>query len=247
MTIQVLVCGAHGRMGRVSCEAVEAASDMDLIATVGADDSLAEALASHKPDVVVEFTLPHCVFSNTRTIIEHGACPVVGTSGLTPSQIAELSNMCQERKQGGIIAPNLSLGAILMMQAAEKIAHYLKRVEIIEMHHDQKVDSPSGTALKTAAMIQKHIDKTAPFSEQAARGETVNGISVHSVRLPGLFAHQAVLFGGEGETLTIRHDSMNRQSMMPGLLLAIRHAQTLDTLMYGLEDLLAEQNPTSIS
>ena len=239
MAIKVMVCGAAGRMGRVSCEAIKAAPDMELVHALDQGESLQEALSTHNPDTVVEFTVPDSVFANTQMIIEHGAHPIVGATGLSPSDIATLKTQSDNKKLGGIIAPNFSLGAILLMQAAERIAAYLPHAEIIEMHHDQKVDSPSGTALKTAAMMAKHTaSQTPPFGDQTARGETVEGVSIHSVRLPGLFAHQAVMFGGEGETLTLRHDSTDRRAMMPGLLMAIRRAPELNTLVYGLENVL---------
>jgi 4-hydroxy-tetrahydrodipicolinate reductase len=239
MTIRVMVCGAQGRMGKVSCDAVSGADDMELVAAIDHNDSLIDALAKHQPDAVVEFTVPDSVFANTQCIIEHGASPVVGATGLTPEQIDSLKAQCAERQLGGLIAPNFSLGAIMMMQTASKIAAHMPAAEIIEMHHDQKVDSPSGTAIKTAAMMAENAQlASAPFAEQPARGETVDGIPIHSVRLPGFFAHQMVIFGGEGETLTIRHDSMDRRAMMPGLLLGLREVGKLNELVYGLEHLL---------
>ncbi len=239
MAIRVIVCGAKGRMGLVSCDAVSAADDMELVATLDRGDSLMDALKQHKPDAVVDFTVPECVFENTKCLIENGVSPVVGATGLSTAQIEQLQAMCAKRKLGGLIAPNFSLGAILMMQAASQIAAHLPQAEIIEMHHDQKVDSPSGTALKTAAMMAPFTSsQTVPYAEQTARGESVDGIAIHSVRLPGLFAHQMVMFGGEGETLTIRHDSTDRRAMMPGLLLGLRRVGELDELVYGLEHLL---------
>lgn len=234
--IKVMVCGAKGRMGKVTCAAIAAAADMELVATIDHGDSLTDALMKHQPQAVVDFTIPDCVFENTRTVIEYGASPIVGASGLTAEQVTALQSLCAEKKLGGLIAPNFSLGAVLMMQAASQISKYFPQAEIIEMHHDQKIDSPSGTAIKTAQMMS--TAGVPPFSEQRARGETENNIPIHSVRLPGLFAHQMVLFGGEGESLTIRHDSFDRESMMPGVLLGIRHSQQLNELVYGLEHLL---------
>jgi 4-hydroxy-tetrahydrodipicolinate reductase len=242
MAIRVIVCGAKGRMGKVSCDAIADAPDMELVAMIDRGDSLALALERHKPDAVVDFTIPTCVFENAQCCIEYGVSPVVGATGLSAEQIIQLERMCAKRKLGALIAPNFSLGAILMMEAATKIASYMPHAEIIEMHHDQKVDSPSGTALKTAAMMAPYTkDQTIPFSKQPSRGKPVDGIAIHSVRLPGLFAHQMVIFGGEGETLTIRHDSTDRRAMMPGLLLALRKVGQLAHLVYGLEHLLKEK------
>ena len=234
--IKVIVCGAKGRMGRVSCAAVDAAADMELVAAIDHGDSLVDALVKHQPQAVVDFTIPDCVFENTKTVIEHGASPIVGASGLTAEQVKALQQLCSQKNIGGLIAPNFSLGAVLMMQAAAQISKHFPQAEIIEMHHDQKIDSPSGTAVKTAQMMSPA--GAPPFAEQRARGETENNIPIHSVRLPGLFAHQMVLFGGEGESLTIRHDSFDRESMMPGVLLSIRRSQQLSELVYGLEHLL---------
>lgn len=237
--LRVMVCGAKGRMGKVSCEAISSANDMQLVAAIGRSDSLVEALTKHRPDAVVEFTTPNSVFANTQCIIEHGASPVVGATGLTPEQIATLQAACAERQLGGLIAPNFSLGAILMMEAASKIARYMPTAEIIEMHHDQKVDSPSGTAIKTATLMSEQTQlNQPPFTNQPARGAILNNIPIHSIRLPGFFAHQMVIFGGEGETLTIRHDSIDRRAMMPGLLLALRRVGELNGLVYGLEHLI---------
>ena len=185
MTLKVVVCGAKGRMGKVSCDAVAAAPDMELVAAIDRGDSLVETIEKHQPDAIVEFTTPESVFANTQCAIEHGVHPVVGATGLSNEQIAELTQLCQEKQVGCLIAPNFSLGAILMMQAASHIAQHMPNAEIIEMHHDQKVDSPSGTALKTADMMAANTpNHEPPFAEQRARGEAVEGIAIHSVRLP---------------------------------------------------------------
>lgn len=220
MSIKVIVSGARGKMGVVTVNAIEAAKDLELVAQTDMQDDLANAIKSNRADVVVDFTLPDCVFKNTQTIIEQNARPVIGTTGLMPDQIEALQKQCEKHHVGGIIAPNFSLGAVLMMRYAADAAKYLSNAEIIEMHHAQKVDAPSGTAKKTAEMMQKE------------------NIPIHSVRLPGLFAHQAVIFGGDGETLTIRHDGMDRNAMMPGVLLACRKVMELDRLVYGLENIL---------
>ncbi|OGO91531.1 MAG: 4-hydroxy-tetrahydrodipicolinate reductase [Coxiella sp. RIFCSPHIGHO2_12_FULL_42_15] len=239
MTIKVLVNGAFGKMGRVTQEAIRQQNDLLLVGALGREDNLSQTIKETRADIVVDFTLPQTVFSNAQVIIQSGARPVIGTTGLTPQQIDELKKQCQQKKIGGIIAPNFSLGAILMMRYAQDAAKYFNHAEIIEMHHDKKVDAPSGTALKTAEMMAKENKPfLAPHTDLSARGENHKNIQIHSVRLPGLFAHQMVILGGIGETLTIRHDSNDRNAMMPGVCLACRKAMTLNDLIYGLENII---------
>ena len=180
---------------------------------------------------------------NTETIIECGACPVIGTSGLLKEQIQALEKRCFELKRGGIIAPNFSLGAVLLMKYAANIAKYFPQVEIIEMHHAQKLDSPSGTAIRTAELIAKERTSAKQNTRTletipGARGATYEDIPIHAVRLPGLIASQQIIFGGLGETLTLRHDTIDRQSFMSGVILACRKVLQLNHLVYGLENLL---------
>ena len=232
--INVAVIGAHGKMGNITTATVNAADNLNLVASLGRGDSLSEMIDSIKPDVVVDFTLPDCVFANAQCIIEHGAHPIIGTSGLTLPQIDTLTQACAEKGIGGLIVPNFSIGAILMMQFAEKAARLLPQAEIIEMHHEQKVDAPSGTARRTAEML-------APYQQESHQQQDTfhyQGVPIHSVRLPGLFAHQAVVFTGLGETLTIKHDATDRASMMKGIQLACEHVSQLSTCHYGLEHLL---------
>lgn len=237
MTVRVLVHGALGKMGSLACKTVEATDDMQLVASTDRSDNLATAIQNHTPDVVVDFTLPDTVFENTQTIIAQGARPVIGTSGLTEQQINTLTTQCETLKRGGIVVPNFSIAAVLMMKAAAMAAKHLPDCEIIEMHHTQKVDSPSGTAQKTAELIAKHRDHT-PECLDKTRGKRVGDVPIHSVRLPGYFASQEVIFGQLGETLSVIHRAHDREAMMPGVLFAIRQAMTLDTLVYGLEHLI---------
>ncbi len=240
MPIKVIINGYQGKMGQVTVDTIASQPDLELVATTGRQDNLASAIQSTQADVVVDFTIPTAAFDNTKMIIANNARPVIGTSGLTINEIEELQTTCNKQSLGGIIAPNFSLGAVLMMKYAQDAAQYLPDVEIIEMHHPLKLDAPSGTARKTAEMIAaargEHTAKNT--STDSARGDNYQGVNIHSVRLPGLFAHQMVMFGGQGETLTIRHDSTDRQSMMPGVFMACRKAMELNQLIYGLEKVL---------
>jgi 4-hydroxy-tetrahydrodipicolinate reductase len=224
--IRVAVAGASGRMGQAVCAAVEAADDVELVgrADPALDTSLESVLEGDKPNVVVDFTIPSTVFGNVRLCLEHGTHAVVGTTGLTEEQLAELTELTASSKANCFIAPNFAIGAVLMMEAAKLFAPHMLSCEIIELHHNQKLDAPSGTAKRTATLIT-----------DAGGGREV---PIHSVRLPGLVAHQEVIFGGLGETLTVRHDSLTRESFMPGVLLAIRKVGELDGLVVGLENLL---------
>lgn len=241
MTIKTIINGSNGKMGKTVQAAISNEPDLELVATLGRNDNLAATIQKTKADIVIDFTLPDCVFNNTKTIIENSARPIIGTSGLNLTQIEELKVACEKKSIGGVIAPNFSLGAVLMMKYAKDAAKYLSNVEIIEMHHQQKVDAPSGTAKKTAEMmaeVNNNMSKNKVSADNHARGLIHQGIPIHSVRLPGIFAHQTVIFGGTGETLTIRHDSMDRNAMMPGVFLACRKAMDLNHLVYGLEHLL---------
>jgi len=258
--LKVAVSGAGGRMGR---EVVQAVLEADDLILSGAADPvfenriISEALGLDSPiriesnlggvlefgkiDSVVVFSLPAVVMDDIRTAMNAGAVPVVGTTGITPENLDEIRELAKKNGVGAIIAPNFAIGAILMMRTASEIAKYLPAVEIIELHHDKKLDSPSGTSIKTAEMIAAARDcapKSAGNTSDAARGETVQGIQIHSVRLPGLIAHQEVIFGGPGQTLTIRHDSYDRKGFMPGVLLALRKSRGLKDVIYGLENII---------
>ncbi len=242
--INVGVLGARGRMGRTAVDAVTEAQDMRVAAEVDQDDAL-DALTGC--DVVVDFTHPGAVMGNLRWCVDRGLNVVVGTSGFDEERLSEVRGWFDSTGSRVLIAPNFSVGAVLMMRFAAQAARFFESAEVIELHHAAKRDAPSGTALRTAAMIgaargQASLgappDATATEIE-GARGATVDGIHVHSVRVAGLVAHQEVLFGGHGETLTIRHDSLDRASFMPGVLLGIRKVASLPAgLTVGLETLL---------
>jgi len=240
MSNRILVNGAFGKMGQACCEAIEAAADLILAGKAGREDDLASKIKQCDANVVVEFTNPAVVFNNTQTIISNGAHPVVGSTGLSPQQISQLSEASAKAKLGGVIAPNFSIGAILMMRFSAMAAKYFSHAEIIELHHTQKHDAPSGTAIKTAELMAEANKKFAYCESQHntiehSRGGRMDNIAVHSVRLPGLLAHQQVLLGAVGETLTIKHDSSDRSCFMPGVLLACRRVVNERELFYGLD------------
>ena len=224
--IKVAVAGAAGRMGQTVCDAVGGSDDMELVgrADPELDTTLEAVLDDQAPDVVVDFTVPDTVYGNARTCLERGVHSVIGTTGLTDVQLGELAELAAQSNANCFIAPNFAIGAVLMMEASKLIAPHMPECEIIELHHDQKLDAPSGTAKRTAGLI----------AEAGGRAD----VPIHSVRLPGLVAHQEVIFGGLGETLTVRHDSLARESFMPGVLLAVRRVRELDGLVVGLENLL---------
>lgn len=208
--------------------------------------NLPRMLQETAPDVMVDFTVPESVVENIKLAIENKVNVVVGTTGIKPEEIKTLDELAQAAGVGVVIAPNFAIGAILMMKFAAQAARYLPHVEIIELHHDRKLDAPSGTAVKTAELImesreafrQGHPDEYEKFP--GARGGEFGGMRLHSVRLPGLVAHQEVLFGGLGQVLTIRHDSITRESFMPGVILAVRKVVGMKGVTYGLEKLITE-------
>lgn len=243
MQSRVIVNGARGKMGALACETIDNHPDFQLVAGLGRHDNLQKAIIDTKAQIVIELTRADCVYENSLTIINNNVRPVIGASGLLPQQITKLQEMCAERKLGGIIAPNFSIGAILMMRFAAAAALFLPEAEIIEMHHQQKLDAPSGTALKTAEMIAAaRMDKKNQLAikelVQGARGATHQDVNIHSIRLPGVLARQQVVFGNLGETLTITHDSIDRASFMPGIILACKRVLDMNSLCYGLEHLL---------
>jgi 4-hydroxy-tetrahydrodipicolinate reductase len=240
--INVGVIGHRGRMGATVCAAVDGDDDLDLVARIGRGDELG-GLVDAGAQVAVEFTTPDSVAGNVRFCVENGVHAVVGTTGLSAEDVDDISQRAQGRGVGVLIAPNFALGAVLMMTFAQKAARYYDAVEIIERHHDKKLDSPSGTALRTASLMgeERSSDWNAPTGRETvagSRGGDRDGVHIHSLRLPGSVAHQEVIFGGAGETLTIRHDSLDRSSFMPGVLLAIKRVDTLDGVTVGLEHLL---------
>lgn len=240
--IKVLVNGAKGRMGSEAMAAIEADSELQLVGGIDRNDSLQQSILSLKPDVVVDFTIASAGFDNTRTVLESGARPVIGTSGFLQEQVAELGSLAQQKKLGGLIAPNFSLGAVLMMKFSAEAARYMPDVEIIEIHSPQKEESPSGTALRTAELIDAARAST-NFNRgkelfEGARGAELHNVGLHSLRLPGVVAQQTVMFGGQSETLKIEHNSQHRNSFMPGVVLACKKVMAVDSLVYGLEHLL---------
>ncbi|UVS81026.1 4-hydroxy-tetrahydrodipicolinate reductase [Actinokineospora sp. UTMC 2448] len=246
MTIRVGVLGARGRMGAEVCRAVEAAPDMEVVAKVDAGDELSD-LTEVGAEVVVDFTHPDAVMDNLRFCVEHGIRAVVGTSGFGDDKVATLRGWLADKPGLGVlIAPNFALGAVLSMKFAQIAARYYETVEIIELHHNRKADAPSGTAAHTARLVSEAraaaglgpVPDATTSEVDGARGASVDDVRVHSVRLSGLVAHQEVLFGGSGETLTLRHDSLDRTSFMPGVLHGVRAVQDLSGLVVGLENVL---------
>ena len=254
---RVAVFGAAGRMGREVCRAIEGADDLELVAAVDPrhDDEglgIGEAVAvSPARDVIsqagaavaVDFTQPDAVMGNARWCIEHGVHVVIGTTGLASQDLDTLAELVAGGPANALVAPNFAIGAVLMMRFAEQAAAHFDAAEVIELHHDAKRDAPSGTAIGTARRIASARAGTwmAPGGDDAhpgARGTDVDGVRVHAVRLPGLLAHQEVILGGPGQTLTIRHDSTDRASFMPGVLLAVRAVGSRPGLTVGLEPLL---------
>jgi len=259
--IKVAVSGACGKMGREVVKAVLGAADMALLGLcdivpcplpdtdLPVEVNMGEMLGRVRPDVLVDFTSPKAVMENIRMAFAHNVRPVVGTTGITPENLEEIRGLSRSSGIGALIAPNFAIGAVLMMKFASEAAKHMPAVEIIELHHDKKLDAPSGTAIKTAEMIAAarggdsgfripNPESRIPDSELSARGGEFHGTRIHSVRLPGLVAHQEVIFGGLGQTLTIRHDSLDRQSFMPGVLIAIRHVVKDNQVIYGLDKIL---------
>ena len=241
--IKVGVLGARGRMGAEVVKAVTEAADLELVAALDLGDSL-ETLKSAGAQVVVDFTTPDSVMANLDYLANNGIHAVVGTTGFDAARIATLEKLIAANPSVGIlIAPNFAIGAVLMMEFATKAAKYFESAEIIELHHPNKVDAPSGTASRTAELMSKArkdaglgaMPDATTTSLDGARGATVGDIPVHSVRLRGLIAHQEVLLGGLGETLTIRHDSLDRAGFMPGVLLGVRSIFSKPGLTFGLE------------
>ena len=242
--MRVGVLGAKGKVGTTMCAAVRAADDLTLSAEVDAGDDLT-LLTDSGTEVVIDFTHPDVVMDNLKFLIDNGIHAVVGTTGFTDERIEQVRSCLSAKPDVGVlIAPNFAIGAVLSMYFAQKAAPYFESVEVIELHHPQKADAPSGTATRTAKLIAQARKDLPPNPDatstglNGARGADVDGIPVHSVRLTGLVAHQEVLFGTLGETLTIRHDSLDRSSFVPGVLLAVREIAVRPGLTIGIEPLL---------
>lgn len=231
-------------MGQACVAAISAAPDLVLVSTSGRTDDLAEVLARTRPDVVVEFTVPAAAAAGLRTIVAAGCHAVSGTTGLGPHEARELGELFAAHGRGLVMAANFALGVVLLQRFAREAARWFADVEIIELHHEQKLDAPSGTALVTARQIAGaaaaplNAGRVAAHGAHAARGALAAGVPIHSVRLPGLLAHQEVLFGAAGQLLTLRHDTSDRRAYMPGVLLAVRSVQTHRGLVDGIEPLL---------
>jgi len=274
-TTPVLVSGALGRMGSEVVNSVLNSSDCELVAAIDTNkknngENISQLLNLKKSEVIVsndlegslcsisqdyrnekikpvlvDFTHPDSVYENTRSAIAYGISPVVGTTGLTPSQINDLAIFAQKANIGCAIIPNFSVGMVLLQQAASVAAKFYDNIELIEMHHNQKADSPSGTCIKTAEMIEEYpkkynqsLVKESESLKGVRGGVRDSGLNIHSIRLPGLLAHQVVIMGSPGETYTIKHDTIDRKAYMPGVLQAIRKIGKFDSLIYGLEKLI---------
>jgi len=263
MTKKVVVNGACGRMGKEVVKTVINDTKDELVGVydkknvgeniksiIGIEqgnkciikDDLNQVIKNSDPDVIIDFTTPEIIMENIKTGLTNCVHMIVGTTGITDTDLEEIKELTLKNQVNALIVPNFALGAVLLMKFCTEAAKYMEDAEIIELHHDQKIDAPSGTAIKTAELInqnrnqekkQKQIEKIA-----GARGENKNGIHIHSVRLPGLVAHQEVIFGGEGQALTIRHDSYNRKSFMPGVKMALDKITEIDGLVYGLEKIM---------
>lgn len=255
MSIKVIIAGFNGKMGSTTLNMVKSEADLEVVALLDPkavekeiEDipvfNSIEDLVGFDADVWVDFTNSAVAYEHTFFALTNGFCPVVGTTGYTSSQLEELYQLSKVKQVGGLIAPNFAIGALLLMEFAAKAAKYFPDLEIIELHHNQKKDAPSGTAMKTAEMITRSKADSTEYRVEdeellaGARGANYNGIHIHSVRLPGLVAHQEVIFGGPGEGFTIRHDSYNRDSFMQGVKIAIKEVIKKDQLVYGLENLL---------
>lgn len=247
--IRVAVCGANGKMGKEVVKAVNSADDMTLVAQIdifnGQFASIRDAKDSVEIDVLVDFTQPDSIYENALYCLNNGINMVIGTTGLSDIQIDELQKLSEKRKAACLIAPNFSTGAVLMMKFAQMASKYFENAEIIELHHNQKKDAPSGTAVKTAALISEGAESYATGNcaeketiEGARGANSYNNIHIHSVRMPGYMASQEVLFGSSGQILTIRHDSTNRECYMPGVLLGIRHVASKGGFIYGLDKIM---------
>jgi len=244
MSIKVIVNGAKGKMGQAAVAAISADKELSLVGKTDLGDDLAKAIQSLKAEVVVDFTHPSVAVQNVEAILNAGARPVVGTTGFKPEDIKKLQKLAKEKKLGGVIAPNFGIGAVLMMKYAADAAKHLPNVEIVEYHHDNKADAPSGTAIKTAEQILEANPKLkgpnvkSKEELKGALGSEIGNIRIHAVRLPGFVASQEVILGGVGQTLKIRHDTINRESFMPGVVMACKRVGELNELVYGLEKIL---------
>lgn len=263
-TIKIVIAGPRGRMGREAVNLVNETPHFELMAVIDNKNNglqlsniegfggisvpifsnIVDCFKQVAADVLIDLTTPEVGMYHAQTALNYGVRPVVGTTGFTNEELQKLNDLCEEKDLGCIIAPNFAIGAILMMKFSQMAAKYFQDVEIIELHHDKKLDAPSGTAVKTAQMISevRHTKKQGHPDEketiQGARGADMDGMHIHSIRLPGLIAHQQVMFGADGQTLTIRHDSYNRTSFMSGVKVAVENVMKMNQFVYGLENIL---------
>ena len=248
--IKIAVCGAMGKMGKEVVNTVLENPEMELVAKIDVASgemyhTIEEAARVCDIDVLIDFTQPSSIYENAKYCLNNGIKIVIGTTGLTDEQINELETLSKEKNTGCFIAPNFSTGAVLMMMFAKMAAKYFDNSEIIELHHNQKKDAPSGTAIKTAAIMSERNDSftkgNCPEKEtiEGARGaKAYNDIHIHSVRMPGFMASQEVIFGSNGQIMTIRHDSVDRKCYMPGIMLAVKHVVEHNDFVYGLDNIL---------
>jgi len=259
---RIVVVGANGNMGRTVVKMIAQKQDFELVGAVDVsrvgedihqilgldaptmeiDDDLPSVLEAVKPDLVVDFTTPEVVADNIQVAVNQGIDMIVGTTGISEEELLEIRKL-SKGKNSIIMAPNFAIGAVLMMQFAKKTVKFMKNVEIIELHHNRKAESPSGTAVKTAELIGEVLSEDKDNVDEiekitGVRGGEMNGVNIHSVRLPGFVSHQEVIFGGLGQTLTIRFDSISRESFMPGLELAINRIDEIEGVVYGVESLI---------
>ncbi|MEM9158698.1 MAG: 4-hydroxy-tetrahydrodipicolinate reductase [Verrucomicrobiota bacterium] len=238
---KIIINGAKGKMGKLAHEALGEDEQFEIVALLGRQDDLAEAIAEKKPDAVLDLTLASVVFQNARAIIQSGVSPIIGTSGLNQDNVAKLSALAVDIGIGGLIIPNFSLTAVLMMKYAQDAAKYLKNVELVEYHHDKKEEAPSGTAIRTAELISQSQITSRPRGRDmipGALGAEYENLPIHSVRMPGFVASQEVIFGDEGETLNLRSNAISRAAFKKGIRLACAAAPKCKTLQVGLETIL---------
>lgn len=250
--IKVAVCGSCGKMGQEVVRAIIKDPELELVGKIdivcigeGISKSIADAMELDKIDVLVDFTQPKSIFENAKFCLNNGIRPVIGTTGLSDEQVKELKKLSQEKSVSCLIAPNFTTGAILMMMFAKQAAKFFDNAEIIEYHHNQKKDAPSGTAIKTAQLMAEAKDTFAKDNCEEEElivgsrgGKSYSEIQIHSVRMPGYIASQEVVFGASGQILKIRHDSMDRTCYMKGVIMAINHVMTNNDFVYGLENIL---------
>jgi 4-hydroxy-tetrahydrodipicolinate reductase len=243
--LKILVNGAKGKMGQTVAAAVQADAELELVGQTDSGDDLVSAIKKSGAQIVVDFTHPSARMANVRAIINNGAQAVIGTTGFTDEDLKTVDAESKKLKRGVLIAPNFAIGAVLLMQFAAQAARYMPAVEIVEYHHDHKADAPSGTALKTAQLINETVGRTDPptveskeFLAERSQGAKLGNVRIHAVRLPGFVATQEVLLGAQGQRLVLRHETLNRESFMPGVLLACKKITGRVGLIYGLEKLL---------